>query len=68
MDGDQVTVKAVYSTEANAELESYINSKPHYIAINGINNRMSSNEAVQSIYNLTKVESNVILTEPKFKK
>lgn len=67
MDGDQTTVKAVYTIEANAELNDYIKSKQHFIAVNGINTRVSSNEVVQSIYNLTKVESGITLIDPIFK-
>lgn len=67
MDGDQTTVKAVFSNEANKELGEYLNSKPHYIAVNGINTRVSTNETVQVIYSLTKIDSETKLIDPIFK-
>ena len=54
-DGDQVTVKGIYSIEANAELEKHIKSKANYIMLGGENVRNCTNEAIQSLYNLTKV-------------
>lgn len=54
-DGDQVSVKGIYTVEANDELHDFINSKANYIDLGGINMRVSTNEAVQAIYNLTKI-------------
>ncbi len=65
-DGDQVTVKAAYSIEANKELGDYMNSKYHYLSISGENIRTSSNEVIQAIYSLTKVLDPSILVDPKF--
>ena len=52
-DGDQVSCKSVYSIEANAELAKQIDSKSHYISLGAENAMMSSNEAIQSLFNLT---------------
>lgn len=65
-DGDQVTVKGIYSDEANAELMNHMNSKAHYVNLGGENVRTSSNEAIQSLYNLTKVLDGTKLTDPTF--
>ena len=65
-DGDQVGIKAVYTDEANDELIKFIDSKANYIDFGGINIRQSSNEAVQSIYSLTKVLPETKLTNPTF--
>ena len=54
-DGDQVSSKSVYSIEANAELESLMQKKSHYISLNALTVLNSNLEAVQSIYNLTLV-------------
>lgn len=54
-DGDQVSVKAVYTVEANEELFKYMDSKANFINSGGNNIRVSSNEAVMAIYSLTKV-------------
>ena len=54
-DGDTVGIKGVWLQEANDELDKYIKSKMHYINFGGKNIRVSSNEALQSIYSLTKV-------------
>lgn len=52
-DGDQVTVKGVFSEEANRELEKQLTSKSHYFNLGGGGVRSSSKEAIQSLYNLT---------------
>lgn len=53
MDGDQVTVKSVYSIEANNELRNQMNSKRHYIALGGNNIMETTNEGVAALYALT---------------
>lgn len=50
---DQVTIKGVWTNEANAELEKSLNSKKQYIGLNGKNIRTGSNEAIQALYSLT---------------
>lgn len=50
---DQVTVKGVWSNEANEELNKQLNSKKHYIGLDGKNIRVGSNEAIQCLYSLT---------------
>ena len=50
---DQVTMKGVWTNEANAELEQQLKSKKHYIGLNGVNVRVGSNEAIQALYSLT---------------
>lgn len=52
-DGDQVTVKGIYSTEANQELDKFINSKAHLVNFGANSIPISSNEAIQTLYNLT---------------
>lgn len=52
-DGDQCTVKGVFSEEANAELEKQLDSKSHYFNLGGKGVRTSDKEAIQSLYNLT---------------
>lgn len=52
-DGDQTTVKGVFSDEANAELDKQLRSKSHYFNLGGRGIRTSSKEAMQSLYNLT---------------
>lgn len=67
-DGDQVGAKGVWSVEANEECMKIINSKSYYLDLNCVNIKVSTNEAVQSIYSLTKVldaDKNK-LTEPVF--
>ena len=67
-DGDQTSVKIAYSLEANKELKDYANSKRFYINLGGSNIRCSSNEAIQSLYNLTLVlpDDQSKLTKPEF--
>ena len=54
-DGDQVGVKAVWSVEANEECMKIIESKAYYLDLNCTNVKVSTNEAVQSLYSLTKI-------------
>ena len=52
-DGDQVTVRGVFTEEANKELEEQLFSKSHYFNLGGKGVRASDKEAMQSLYNLT---------------
>ena len=54
-DGDQVSVKGVWTQEANEELDKFVQSISNYIDLGGINIRVSTNEAVQSLYCMTKI-------------
>lgn len=54
-DGDQTGAKGVWSVESNEECLKIINSKSYYLDLNCINIKRSSNEAIQSLYSLTKV-------------
>ena len=65
-DGDQVSVKGIYSAEANAELDQQMNSKIHYIGLDGISVMDVGKEAKQSLYCLTMVLPNSNLTNPQF--
>ena len=53
LDGDQTTIKGVFSEEANEELEKQLGSKSHYFNLGGKGVRTSTKEAIQSLYNLT---------------
>lgn len=55
MDGDQVTAKIAFSTEANAEIEKYKKSNIYYINLSGNAGRVCSNEAIQAMYSMTKI-------------
>lgn len=50
-----VTVKGVWSTQANDELAKQLKSKRQFIGLAGKNVRTASNEAIQSLYSLTLV-------------
>lgn len=65
-DGDTVSAKGVYTKEANEELEKFIDSKANYISLSGKPLRTSSNEAIQSIYNITRVLDGTKLDEVVF--
>ena len=53
-DGDQITLKSVFSQEANLEAERLIMSPTNFISINGSNIRTSEIEAVQTLYSMTR--------------
>jgi len=65
-DGDTISDKLMFTNEANAELEKYVNSNAQFIALNGVSLRYPSMEAVQAIYNLTLTLDQNQLTDPKF--
>lgn len=65
-DGDQITVKLVYSVEANEELKKFKDSNGQFITLNGINGRKADKEAIQAMYNLTLVLPDTKLTDPEF--
>lgn len=67
-DGDQVTVKAAYTIEANEELRNHMNSNAQFITLGGTNGRTAGNEAIQAMYNLTLVlpDTKDKLTNPVF--
>ena len=52
-DGDQTTVKGVFTEEANEELDKQLKSKSHYFNLGGKGVRTSDKEAIQSLYSLT---------------
>lgn len=65
-DGDMVTSKGSYIVETNDELKEYLHSKSFFVDLGCTNVRTSSNEAIQAIYSLTKVEEGTKLTQPVF--
>ncbi len=56
-DGDQVTVTGLFSQEANLEAEKIMKSKSNLLNVCGDNMRLTSNEAVQTLYMLTRFEN-----------
>ena len=68
-DGDTITLKGVYTNEANDELKAYMNTKANYVDLGGHIIRSPSKEAIISMYSLTMKTSNIeegVLTEPQF--
>ena len=61
-DGDQITCKGVYTTEANEELEQFQNSKENFLDFGCSPLRTSTGDVIQSIYALTKVLPSAKLT------
>ena len=68
-DGDTVTLKGVYTVEANEELKAYANTKANFVDLGGNIIRDSSKEAIISMYALTMKTDNImdgVLTKPEF--
>lgn len=67
-DGDQVSIKGAYTVETNEELIKFMNSKKNFLDLGSTNMRVSSNEAIQSLYSMTKVlpETESKLTYPTY--
>jgi DNA-directed RNA polymerase beta' subunit len=53
-DGDQITVKGVFSQEANLEAEKIMYSKASFMSINGTPTRTTTLEAIQCCYGVTR--------------
>lgn len=66
-DGDMISSKGSFYVETNEELKSYLHSKAFFIDLSCSNVRKSSNEAIQALYSLTKIEEGTKLTNPVFK-
>lgn len=54
-DGDQVTVRGLFSQESNKQAEEILYSKKNILSTSGQNMRVTEKEAIQAIYNLTKI-------------
>ena len=52
-DGDTVSVKGVYTDEANKELNEFVNDKANFTNLKAESTRSSSGQSAQSVYNLT---------------
>ena len=61
-DGDTVSTKAPFTSEAQDELADFIKSKANLIGFDGKCIRASTNESIQSIYNLTRALPGTKLT------
>lgn len=55
-DGDQISVRTLWSDEANHEAERIMNSKMTALSITGTNSRVVAKEVFNSYYSLTKIE------------
>ena len=55
-DGDTVSVKIVFSIEANQEAKEALENIKHYVSIQGRLVRVLGNEAYLSFYNMTRKE------------
>lgn len=65
-DGDTISVKGVYTIEANQEIEEFVKSNRNFIDLGGKNIRKSTADVIQSIYSLTKVLPDSKLEDPVF--
>lgn len=54
-DGDQCSLRGIWSEEANEEAERLMNSKVTALTISGANSRVVAKEAVNSCFELTKI-------------
>ena len=53
-DGDTISIRGVFSKEANTESEKLIKSKTMFLDSQGKSTRVIKNEAFQAIYSITK--------------
>ena len=65
-DGDSIVSKGVYTEEANAEIEAFMNSKANFVNFGCKPSKVPGDDVGQSIYALTKVLSTTRLSDPVF--
>lgn len=65
-DGDTATAKSLYLEEANVEAQEFIHSKFNYVNLGAENVRVVKKDALQSLYNLTKILPDTKLVDPVF--
>ena len=65
-DGDMVTIKGVYTDEANAELKKQLETNIHFINLGGNPVISTAKEAIQSIYAMTLTMPETKLEKVKF--
>ena len=65
-DGDMVTIKGVFTDEANAELQKQLNSNIHYIDLGCKSVVSNTNECIQALFALTMTLDGDKLSDPKF--
>ena len=65
-DGDMVTIKGVYTDEANAELKKQLASNIHFINLGGNPVISTSKESIQAIYAMTLTLPDTKLSPVKF--
>jgi hypothetical protein len=67
-DGDTISIKSLYSAEANDELNKILNSKKRFVDLCGTSILQEEIECLQSLYNLTMVLPDDMkkLTFPEF--
>jgi len=53
----QITLKGLFSQEANKEAEDIMRAKSHILNIAGTNMRKTTNEGVQTLYMMTKFDN-----------
>ena len=65
-DGDTISIKSVFTQEANEELRKYANAKSNFITLGAENIKASSGDAVMAAYAMTKVLDGTQLIDPIF--
>lgn len=67
-DGDQCSIRGVFTDEANQELRKFVKSKKNFIEVGASNIRVVDSDTVQSLYSITKIlpEDANKLSDPKF--
>ena len=64
-DGDQCTIKGVYTREANEELDNFMSSKQNLVTYGCKPLREPGADSIQAMYALTKILSDVKVTDSK---
>lgn len=62
-DGDQVTVKPVFTKEANAECAQRLNSVAYYVGINGNLLKVQERDFILTAYNMTRLAKGTTLND-----
>ena len=62
-DGDQVSIKPVFTKEANMECEQRLNSVAYYVGINGNFIKPQEKDFILCAYNMTRVPKGTNLSD-----
>lgn len=62
-DGDTVSIKPVFTKEANAECAQRLNSVAYYVGVNGSFLKVQEKDFILTAYNMTRIPKGITLSD-----